>query len=85
MMIEYSLELILFFSLIFSHCNLNHGFPCTGSWLTMESKLTEGSVSMKQFPNDLIDQIWTTGRPAQPNSTINALPIRFSGKTVKPV
>jgi hypothetical protein len=39
----------------------------------------------KQIPNDLIDKIWTTGRPAQPNSTINALPIGFSGNTVKPV
>jgi hypothetical protein len=51
----------------------------------MESTLTEESVSMKQIPNDLIDKIWTTGRPAQPNSTINALPIGFSGNTVKPV
>lgn len=46
----------------------------------MESTLKEGTVNMKQITNDLIDQIWTTGRPSEPNSTINALPMEYAGE-----
>ena len=52
-----------------------------GAWQNMESTLKEGSVNLTQITDDLIDQIWTTGRPAQPNSTINALPMEYAGDT----
>lgn len=55
-------------------------FMASSSWLSMESSLKADSVNMKQITNDLIDQIWTTGRHPQPNSTINALEYRFSGR-----
>ncbi|XP_063404111.1 xaa-Pro aminopeptidase 1-like isoform X6 [Mytilus trossulus] len=56
-------------------------FTSSSSWLSMESTLKEGTVNMKQVTNDLIDQIWTTGRPSEPNSTINALPMEYAGRS----
>ncbi|XP_076078059.1 xaa-Pro aminopeptidase 1-like isoform X2 [Mytilus galloprovincialis] len=56
-------------------------FTSSSSWLSMESTLKEGTVNMKQITNDLIDQIWTTGRPSEPNSTINALPMEYAGRS----
>lgn len=35
---------------------------------------------MSKTNEDLVGNIWTTGRPPFPNSPINALPYKFSGK-----
>lgn len=50
-------------------------------WKEMSEDLAKKSITMKSITPDLIDTIWTTGRPAQPNTPINALPIKYAGKT----
>ena len=41
----------------------------------------EANIHMKPVIRDLVDRIWngTNGRPEQPNTPINALPLQFSG------
>lgn len=34
---------------------------------------------MTPTSEDLVGKIWTTGRPQEPNSPINALPMKFAG------
>lgn len=35
---------------------------------------------MTPTSEDLVGKIWTTGRPQEPNSPINALPMKFAGR-----
>ncbi|XP_061176381.1 xaa-Pro aminopeptidase ApepP-like [Saccostrea echinata] len=49
-------------------------------WESYEEKLSEENITMTKTDEDLIDKIWTTGRPQEPNSPINALPYKFSGR-----
>ncbi|KAJ8315800.1 hypothetical protein KUTeg_007950 [Tegillarca granosa] len=53
------------------------------SWVSRNTSLAEKGIEFKEIQNELIDLVWTSanGRPAQPSSVINALPIEFSGKT----
>ncbi|XP_062613274.1 LOW QUALITY PROTEIN: xaa-Pro aminopeptidase 1-like [Saccostrea cucullata] len=50
-------------------------------WESYEEELSKENITMTKTDEDLIDKIWTTGRPQEPNSPINALPYKFSGKT----
>lgn len=54
-------------------------FIPTASWTNMNDELAEHNIQLKGITPDLIDSIWTTGRPPQPNSNINVLPLQFSG------
>lgn len=38
---------------------------------------------MTPTSEDLVGKIWTTGRPQEPNSPINALPMKFAGRVIK--
>lgn len=38
---------------------------------------------MTATSEDLVGKIWTTGRPQEPNSPINALPMKFAGRVIK--
>lgn len=38
---------------------------------------------MTPTSEDLVGKIWTTGRPQEPNSPINALPMKFAGIVIK--
>ncbi|XP_060069238.1 xaa-Pro aminopeptidase 1-like isoform X3 [Ylistrum balloti] len=50
-------------------------------WDEMSKDLAKKGITLKGVTPDLIDQIWTSGRPDQPNSPINALPLKYSGKS----
>ncbi|XP_069123793.1 xaa-Pro aminopeptidase 1-like isoform X1 [Argopecten irradians] len=50
-------------------------------WTEMSTALDKKGITLRGVNPDLIDQIWTTGRPAQPNSPINALPLKYAGKS----
>ncbi|KAJ8314761.1 hypothetical protein KUTeg_006911 [Tegillarca granosa] len=52
-------------------------------WKKMNEKFEKGNVTFKAVINELVDTIWSTenGRPKQPSSTINALPMKFAGKS----
>lgn len=50
-----------------------------GNWLSMDTNLRNENIILQLMNRDLIDAIWQSGRPARPSSTINALPIQFSG------
>lgn len=49
------------------------------NWQTYVDELKASNLTIKAVPNELVDRMWTTGRPAQPNTDINALPIEFAG------
>ena len=50
-------------------------------WKYYAEKLAMDDIELKAVYPDLIDYFWTTGngRPAQPNTPINALPMEFAG------
>ncbi|XP_021366771.1 xaa-Pro aminopeptidase 1-like isoform X1 [Mizuhopecten yessoensis] len=50
-------------------------------WTEMSETLAKKGITVKGVTPDLIDEIWTTGRPAEPNSPINALPLKYAGKS----
>ncbi|XP_033740983.1 xaa-Pro aminopeptidase 1-like isoform X3 [Pecten maximus] len=50
-------------------------------WTEMSEALGKKGVTLEGVNPDLIDQIWTTGRPEQPNTPINALPLKYAGKS----
>ncbi|XP_078337368.1 xaa-Pro aminopeptidase 1-like [Crassostrea virginica] len=52
----------------------------SSSWDYYEENLSKEHINITKTSEDLIGNIWTTGRPAVPNSPINALPNQFSGK-----
>ena len=47
----------------------------------MAKTLNKNRITLKKVDNELIDQIWNSnnGRPAQPSTDINALPLQFAG------
>ncbi|XP_046581780.1 xaa-Pro aminopeptidase ApepP-like [Haliotis rubra] len=51
------------------------------TWKSYSEKFAKSGISMVEVDNDLVDQVWTSGRPAQPNSPINALPMEYAGKS----
>ena len=46
----------------------------------MEEVLNKAGITMKKIDQELVDLIWTTDRPQQPSTDINALPMQFAGK-----
>jgi len=52
------------------------------AWNTYETALRAAGLNIKPIQNELVDRIWTQveGRPEQPNTDINALPLEFAGK-----
>lgn len=53
-----------------------------GSWRNYEKSLSKKNITMTTTTEDLVGKIWTVGRPAEPNSPINALPLKFAGTHV---
>ena len=45
----------------------------------MEETLNKAGITMKKIDTELVDLIWTTDRPEQPSTDINALPMQFAG------
>ncbi|GAB1602992.1 xaa-Pro aminopeptidase 1-like [Argonauta hians] len=50
-------------------------------WEDMAQKLAKYNITLIEVLQDLVDMVWTTTRPDKPNSTINALPMKFAGKS----
>ena len=52
------------------------------AWNTYEIALRAAGLNIKPIQNELVDRLWTQveGRPEQPNTDINALPLEFAGK-----
>ncbi|KAK3097125.1 hypothetical protein FSP39_006609 [Pinctada imbricata] len=48
-------------------------------WLDMENTFKRHGITMKTVSQDLVDKIWISGRPLQPSSDVNALPLEFAG------
>uniref|UniRef100_K1QTG3 Xaa-Pro aminopeptidase 1 n=1 Tax=Magallana gigas TaxID=29159 RepID=K1QTG3_MAGGI len=55
-------------------------FLGSNSWTLYEEELSKNNMKMIKTNEDLVGKIWTTGRPPFPNSPINALPYKFSGR-----
>ncbi|XP_050392395.1 xaa-Pro aminopeptidase 1 [Patella vulgata] len=54
----------------------------SSKWKTYEEAFTQEAITMKSVgANDLIDKIWTSGRPEKPKTPINALPLKFAGRS----
>ncbi|XP_048766480.2 xaa-Pro aminopeptidase 1-like isoform X2 [Ostrea edulis] len=53
----------------------------SGSWRNYEKSLSKKNITMTTTTEDLVGKIWTVGRPAEPNSPINALPLKFAGRS----
>lgn len=53
----------------------------SGSWISYDTALSKESITMTPTSEDLVGKIWTTGRPQEPNSPINALPMKFAGRS----
>nr|XP_022293537.1 xaa-Pro aminopeptidase 1-like isoform X1 [Crassostrea virginica] len=53
----------------------------SGSWLSYEKALSKENIIMTGTNEDLVGKIWTTGRPQEPDSPINALPLKFAGRS----
>ncbi|XP_046359221.2 xaa-Pro aminopeptidase 1-like [Haliotis rufescens] len=51
------------------------------TWKSYSEKFAKSGIAMVEVANDLVDQIWTSGRPAQPNTPINELPMEYAGKS----
>ncbi|XP_041355020.1 xaa-Pro aminopeptidase 1-like [Gigantopelta aegis] len=56
-------------------------FMSNSKWKTTSDQLSEGGVTLVEKNPDLVDDIWTSGRPPAPSSPINALPINYAGKS----
>lgn len=50
-----------------------------GSWTNYEKELSKNNITLVKTNEDLVGNIWTSGRPSFPNSPINALPYKFAG------
>lgn len=50
------------------------------SWTDYEEDISEFNITMIKTNEDLVGKIWKIGRPPFPNTPINALPYRFSGR-----
>lgn len=53
----------------------------SGSWMSYDTALSKENITMTSTDEDLVGKIWTTGRPEEPNSPINALPMKFAGRS----
>lgn len=53
----------------------------SGSWMSYETALSKESITMTPTTEDLVGKIWTTGRPQEPDFPINALPLKFAGRS----
>ncbi|XP_029640756.1 xaa-Pro aminopeptidase 1 [Octopus sinensis] len=50
-------------------------------WKEMSMQLARYNITLIEVLQDLVDLVWTTTRPEKPNSVINALPLKFAGKS----
>ncbi|XP_063405041.1 xaa-Pro aminopeptidase ApepP-like isoform X2 [Mytilus trossulus] len=50
-------------------------------WIKKDKKLVENNMKLARVEEDLIDKIWTTGRPVQPNTDIHGMKLTFTGKS----
>ncbi|XP_061176383.1 xaa-Pro aminopeptidase 1-like isoform X2 [Saccostrea echinata] len=53
----------------------------SGSYERYEKALSQRNITMTTTAEDLVGKIWTMGRPEEPNSPINALPLKFAGRS----
>ncbi|XP_062613276.1 xaa-Pro aminopeptidase 1-like isoform X2 [Saccostrea cucullata] len=53
----------------------------SGSYERYEKALSPKNITMTTTTEDLVGKIWTTGRPEEPDSPINALPVKFAGRS----
>lgn len=51
--------------------------------MSYDTALSKENITMTSTDEDLVGKIWTTGRPKEPNSPINALPMKFAGRVIK--
>ncbi|XP_052239123.1 xaa-Pro aminopeptidase 1-like isoform X2 [Dreissena polymorpha] len=53
----------------------------SATWKTYSDDLRKAGLALEPIDNELIDEFWQTanGRPSQPDTPINALPIQFAG------
>ncbi|XP_064603094.1 xaa-Pro aminopeptidase 1-like isoform X2 [Liolophura sinensis] len=51
-----------------------------GQWLPEIQELLDAGIQFRPIDNDLVDAIWTTGRPAIPAGPVEIHPISFAGK-----
>ncbi|XP_067675781.1 xaa-Pro aminopeptidase ApepP-like [Haliotis asinina] len=51
------------------------------TWTSYSTVFDKAGISMVEVNNDLIDQIWTSDRPPQPSTAINALPMEYAGRS----
>ena len=47
--------------------------------VTLSTSLAAVSSSLVSIPQNLVDELWTEGRPAQPSAPIFALPVSYAG------
>lgn len=50
--------------------------------MSYDTALSKENITMTSTDEDLVGKIWTTGRPEEPNSPINALPMKFAGRVM---
>lgn len=48
--------------------------------MSYNTALSKESITLTPTTEDLVGKIWTTGRPKEPDSPINALPMKFAGR-----
>ncbi|CAC5378203.1 pepP [Mytilus coruscus] len=48
-------------------------------WIKKDKELVQNNMKLARVEEDLIDKIWTTGRPAQPNTHIHGMKLSFTG------
>jgi peroxiredoxin len=53
----------------------------SADWKYYHDELAKGGINMVSVNDELVDKIWTSsqGRPNQPSTPINVLPLQFSG------
>ena len=51
----------------------------SANWNDYVEALNSSGITMAAMDQDLIDNIWTDERPAQPNTHLYSLPHEFSG------
>ncbi|CAF0783175.1 unnamed protein product [Brachionus calyciflorus] len=62
---------------------MNARFSSVSTWQNMENELKKSDISLVSPDRDLIDLIWTEGRPQKPNTDIYIHNITFTGLTWK--
>ena len=56
-------------------------FIGSDEWITKERELKSNNMRLVRVEDELIDKIWTTDRPPQPNTDIHGLKMKFTGKS----